>query len=189
MPKEKINKIKETNIALKKEIEIIEKQMQILLENKNNDNEFFEKLFDIQEQIIQSKMVEDPELVAEFHKLFKMMIFLSSKMDTRDKDFRKKIFNILNDFTENKKNLIELSEYYILLFEEIIKILTQEKKSWFNGFIDVLSKIKAFGVTISIIIIFLFMYLIKIIDLNFYNDIKTSILKPVSQRIEKIIKG
>jgi len=188
MPKEKIDKIKETNLILKKEIEILEKQLQLLPENKNNDNEFFEKLFEIQEQISQNRINDDPELITEFNKLFKMLIFLSSKIDTRDKDFRKKLFNILNEFTDSKKNFIELSEHYISLFEEIIKLLSQEKKSWVDKFIDILSKIKALSITTSIIIIFIFMYLMKNIDKDFYNDMKNSLIKPTTRKIERIIK-
>jgi predicted PurR-regulated permease PerM len=117
-----------------------------------------------------------------------MLIFLSSKIDTRDKDFRKKLFNILNEFTDSKKNFIELSEHYISLFEEIIKLLSQEKKSWVDKFIDILSKIKALSITTSIIIIFIFMYLMKNIDKDFYNDMKNSLIKPTTRKIERIIK-
>jgi hypothetical protein len=193
MPKEKLKELKNLNDDIKNDLHTLEHQLYSILDNTKDDIEFFDNLFKIQDEISKNSVFRENGISDEFYKLFKILIFLSSKIDTRDKEFRTKLFNILNDFKTAKQNMIDLSENYIDLFEKLIDLFEKQSKpkpqnTFFKNIIEISSKSKPVGIAISVILIFLFLYILKIADQSFYDDIKKTIIKPTTEKIIKISK-
>jgi len=117
---DEIGKIKENLKELK--IELFE-----LLNHNNIDPEtFFEKILNIQNQILSSNEIKNAQLEKEFSEVIKTINFLNSKQDTQIKEVKNKIINILRVYLELKEKLISITEYNLkktdILYEMIFEL-------------------------------------------------------------------
>jgi len=115
-----IDKIKENLKELK--IELFE----LLNHNNINPETFFEKILNIQNQILSSNEIKNAQLEKEFSEVIKTINFLNSKQDTQIKEVKNKIINILRVYLELKEKLISITEYNLkktdILYEMIFEL-------------------------------------------------------------------
>jgi len=124
--KEKINKLKEELLV-------------ILVENVNPE-EFFDKILEIQNDLISSPNIKEGNLEKEFSKLIKTLNFLNSKQDTQLKETKTKLIKLLENYIETKEKLLEITEHNVKKTEALQQALIELK----NDVINELHKKKSF---------------------------------------------
>ena len=184
----KSDDIKNIHDEIRHELKIIENNLYALFSEEKSD-EFYEKIFDLQDDIVRNKYFIENGLNQEFSKLFKILIFMSSKIDTNHKEFKKKIFDILSKFKDNKEKTLDLSDNYIEYLDELANVIKElrdlheieknKKKGFFKifsyEFFKILFSSRFIQGAIAFIIIITILYIIHIADPLFYKDIIVNI--------------
>ena len=183
----KSNDIKTITDEIRHELRIIENNLYALFSEDKSD-EFYEKIFDLQDDIVKNKFFIENGLSQEFNKLFKVLIFMSSKIDTNHKEFKKKIFDILSKFKDNKEKTLTLSDNYIEYLDELVKVIKELKELHEQektivkkvGFFKKIFNAENFRILISskiiqgvlgFLIIVSILFILHKIDPAFYTDI------------------
>jgi len=127
------NKIEELKINLKNLEEIL---IMFITNTQNTNKEIYEKIFQLQEEILNNEFFIQNNLAKEFQKLFKILIFLSSQVDTQQKEFKQKIFEILNEFKNLKLLASEIDLKTLDLIEELISKLLEFTNDYNKNLIE-----------------------------------------------------
>jgi len=176
---------------IKNELKLIESNLYALFDSNDHSDELYQKILNMQDDILNNPFFIEHGLSQEFNKLFKILIFLSSKIDTNDKEFKKKMFDILSKFKENKEKSVELSKYYIEYLNELLKLIEDLKKEkekekankdpinykGINKFLFIVKNLliylfnsKPVQVLFSVSLVVAFLYGLKTFDVNFYQE-------------------
>jgi len=127
------NKIEELKMNLKSLEDIL---IMFITNTQNTNKEIYEKIFQLQEEILNNEFFIQNNLAKEFQKLFKILIFLSSQIDTQHKEFKQKIFEILNEFKNLKILSSEIDLKTLDLIEELISKLLKFTNDYNKNFIE-----------------------------------------------------
>jgi len=192
---------------LKEKLKQIKEQLYKMLMTNSDNKEFFDEIFNLQNEVLSSEDIREARLEKEFNQILKVLNLLHSIQDSRLKNIKEEVLSLLQDYLDTKEQLLELTEINCTSLQLIKKTVEEIKneinqmknksKRFQNTFIaifNVFGKIlkvpivqKAVGIFFMIFFAILFLYFIKHLDKDLYNDTKDLIKNTVTSTQSQIL--
>ncbi len=204
-----INPKKEEDIKeLKEKLKTLkEKIIHFLADNSSENQKFFDEIFNLQNEVLSSADIREVKLEKEFNQILKVLNILHSNQDNRLKDLRENLYGLLQDYLDTKEKILELTEIncstlqilkttLIDIKKEINSIKNQKRKV--SNFFSVLGIIfgrifknplvqKVTGIFLILVFGVMFLYIVKHMDKDLYNDTKVIIKDTIDKTENKIM--
>ena len=201
---------KQKEIAkLKEKLNQIKENIYELIANDSEENQkFFDEIFNLQNEVLSSEDIRDAKLEKEFNQILKVLNLLHSIQDNKIKNIKTQVLSLLQDYLETKEKLLELTEVNCSTINLVKKITMDIKKELNNinnkknkvsnvyiAFMNTFGRVfkqPLFQKLFTYFIIFafgiLFMLFIKKMDSGVYKDTKDFIKNSIGVTEHYILK-
>jgi len=201
---------KQKEIAeLKEKLKQIKENIYKLIANDNEENQkFFDEIFNLQNEVLSSEDIRDAKLEKEFNQILKVLNLLHSIQDNKIKNIKTQVLSLLQDYLETKEKLLELTEVNCSTINLIKKIVMDIKKELndinnkknkvsnvYQAFMNTFGRVfkqplfqKLFSYFMILVLAILFLLFIKRIDSELYKDTKEFIKSSVGATQQYILR-
>jgi len=201
---------KQKEIAkLKEKLKLIKENIYKLITTDNEENQkFFDEIFNLQNEVLSSEDIRDAKLEKEFNQILKVLNLLHSIQDNKIKNIKTQVLSLLQDYLETKEKLLELTEVNCSTINLVKKIVMDIKKELNNinnkknrvsniyqAFMNTFGRVfkqplfqRLFSYFIILVFAILFLLFIKKIDIGLYRDTKDFIKSSVGATQQYILR-
>ena len=192
---------------LKEKLKQIKEQLYKILMTNNDNKDFFDEIFNLQNEVLSSEDIREARLEKEFNQILKVLNLLHSIQDSKLKNIKEEVLSLLQDYLDTKEQILELTEINCNTLQLIKKTIDEIKneinqiknrskriQNTFIAFFNVFGKIlkipiiqKITGIFFMIIFAVLILYFIKHLDKDLYNDTKDLIKNTVTTTQNQIL--